>query len=125
MSSEDGGLREIWRVRNATADALALGEELMQRAIRAASVEQLAAMIEACSPARSTGPEWTRTFEPLVERLWLWRNDATMAALAALFRVRGLPWAAVSNAFAPEHGARIRADLRQPAWARLPAFAIV
>jgi len=125
MNSDDGGLRETWRVRNATAEALALSEQLMQRAIRAASVEQLAAMIESYAPARSTGPEWTRTFEPLVERLWLWRDDATMSALAGLFRARGVPWAAVANAFAPEHGARIRADVRQPAWARLPAFAIV
>jgi hypothetical protein len=61
----------------------------------------------------------------LVERLWAWRDDETMAALAEVFRARGMPWMAVANALSPEHGASIRADLRQPAWARLPAFALI
>jgi nicotinamidase-related amidase len=59
----------------------------------------------------------------LVERLWAWCNDATMAALAEVFRARGVPWIAVANAFSPEYGATLRAATRQPAWARLPAFA--
>ena len=97
----------------------------MRRAVREASVEQLVGLMETFSPARSTGPEWTRTFEPLVERLWAWRDDETMAALAEIFRARGMPWMAVTNALAPERGAILRASLRQPAWARLPAFALV
>jgi len=125
MSHDEGRLGELWRIRNAASMTLALSEEQMRRALREADVAQLVALIETFSPARSTGPEWTRTFEPLVERLWTWRDDATMAALAEVFRARGMPWMAVTNAFSPEQGALIRANLRQPAWARLPAFALV
>lgn len=122
MSSNPADLRVLWRVRNAAAQSLAHSEEEMQRAIRAASLEDLVALIETFSPARSAGPEWTRTFEPLVERLWTWRDDSTMAALAEAFRAKGMPWVAVANALGPEHGAATRSSLRHPAWARLPAF---
>ena len=76
------------------------------------------------SPALSTGPEFKRTFDPLVERLWAWRDDQMLATVAAVFKERGVPWASVVNALLPENGAAIRAALRQPAWARLPAFAV-
>lgn len=118
-------LSACWRVRGAAAETLAFAEEQMRRTVHEADLGQLVALIETFSPARSSGPEWTRTFEPLVERLWAWRDDATMAALAAVFRARGLPWMAVTNALLPEHGAQIRAALRQPAWARMPVFASV
>lgn len=117
-------LGDLWRMRNAAAHALLLSEEGMRRAIREASVGDLVAMLDGFSPALSTGPEWTRTFDPLVERLWTWRDDETMAALAAQFKARGVPWAPVANALSPENGARIRGELRQPHWARLPAFAV-
>jgi hypothetical protein len=48
-----------------------------------------------------------------------------MAALAEAFRARGAPWMAVANVLSIEHGERIRATPRQPAWARLAAFAVV
>ncbi len=115
-------LDEYWRLRNAAAASLTLGEERMRRAVQAASVTDLVELLETFSPARSTGAEWTRSFEPLVERLWAWCDGETMAAVAENFRARGLPWMAVANALAPEHGARVRAELRHPAWARLPAF---
>lgn len=124
MGSGDSRLGDLWRLHNAAANALALSEREMQHAIRAASVDDLVQMIESYAPARATGPEWTRTFEPLVERLWAWRDDATMAALADSFGKRGMPWLAVTNALSAENGTRVRAALRQPAWARLPAFAI-
>ena len=124
MSDDQEILGEAWRLRNVSAAALAVAEERMRRSVQAASVAQLVAAIETFSPARSSGPEWTRTFEPLAERLWAWRDDATMAALAATFRAKGPPWLAVTNAFSVEHGVHVRASLRQPAWARLPAFAL-
>jgi hypothetical protein len=117
-------LGDVWRVRNAAAQTLALAEDQVKRVIQAATVDELVRMIEGYSPALSTGPEFTRTFDPLVERLWAWRDDQTLAALAAVFKERGPPWASVVNAFLPENGAAIRTALRQPAWARLPAFAI-
>lgn len=124
MSDDRSRLSELWRIRNAAAATLTLSEEQMRQAVREATLDQLVALVEAFSPARSPGPEWTRTFEPLVERLWAWCDDETLAALAEVFRARGMPWMAVTNALSPEHGARIRAELRQPAWARLPAFTI-
>ncbi|MGE0417980.1 MAG: hypothetical protein AB7O80_14350 [Acetobacteraceae bacterium] len=125
MSDDAIKLGDVWRLRNAAAVTLGLAEDQMRRAIRAAGIEDLVALIETFSPARSTGPEWTRTFEPLVERLWIWRDDATMAALADAFRPRGAPWAAVTNALSPEEGDRIRGTLRHPSWSRLPAFTVV
>jgi hypothetical protein len=116
-------LSDHWRARNAAAASLVLGEERMQRAVQQATVAELVELLETFSPARSSGPEWTRSFEPLIERLWAWRDDATMASLAEVFRLRGMPWMAVANALAREHGARIRAELKHPAWARLPSFA--
>ena len=124
MTGSDGRIVEYWKVRNAAAESLALVEDQVSRAIREASCEELIALIDLFSPALSGGPEWTRTFDPLVERLWAWRDDTTMARLAETFKARGLPWAGVANAFAPEYGARLRAGLRHPAWARLPAFTI-
>ena len=117
-------LSAIWRVRNAAAETLALTEEQVRHRLREASINDLIALLETFSPARSTGPEWTRTFDPLIERLWLWRDDETMAALATAFRAKGVPWATVATALSPEQGATIRAGVRHPAWARLPAFTV-
>lgn len=118
-------LGDLWRVRNAAAMTLGLTEDQMRRAVKGATVEELVTLIESFAPGRSTGPEWTRTFEPLMERLWAWRDDATMGALADIFAARGLPWAGVTNALSTEHGARLRGQTRHPAWARLPAFGVL
>lgn len=118
-------LDELWRVRNAAAATLALTEDQMRRAVRDAGLDDLVALLDTFSPARAIGPEWTRTFEPLVERLWLWRDDATMAALAEVYRARGMPWAAVTNALSPEQGMQVRGGVRHPAWSRLPALTTV
>jgi hypothetical protein len=120
--AEHCALRDAWALRNATAEALLRAEDHVRRLVQAATVAELVALVEAFSPARSPGPEWTRTFEPLVEHLWAWCDDETMAALAAEFEARGMPWMAVANAFAPERGAELGARLRQPAWARFPRF---
>lgn len=117
-------LGELWRLRNAAAATLSLTEDQMRRAVVVAHVEELIALIDHFSPARAVGPEWTRTFEPLVERLWTWRDDATMAALAEAYRARGPAWATVVNTLAPEQGAKIRAGLSHPAWARLPILSV-
>jgi hypothetical protein len=122
MKSELG---DLWRLRNAAAATLSLSEDQMRRAVGDASVEELVQLLENFSPARSTGPEWTRTFEPLVERLWTWCDDETIAALAEVFRGRGVPWLPVTNALSPENGAAIRASLRHPAWARQPAYGVM
>jgi hypothetical protein len=117
-------LDELWRVRNAAAVTLSLTEEQMRRAVQGAGMDDLLALIDSFSPARAIGPDWARTFGPLIERLWTWRDDATMAALADAYRARGPAWMAVVIALSPEQGTHIRASLHHPAWARLPAFTV-
>ena len=117
-------LTDAWALRNATGEALLKAEDHVRQAVEGASVAELIALIEAFSPARSPGPEWSRSFEPLVERLWAWCDAETMAALEAEFQARGMPWMAVANALAPERGEELRGRLRQPAWARYPSFTI-
>ncbi len=118
-------LDELWRVRNAAALTVGLTEDQMRRAVQMASVEDIVALIETFSPARSSGTEWTRTFEPLVERLWSWCDSATMSALADVFQARGMAWRSVAHALSSENGSTARADIRHPAGARLPAFTLV
>ena len=124
MSNESSTLAEYWRLRNACAMSLGLAEDTARRAVEAASVSDLVDLLESFSPARTTGPEWARTLEPLVERLWLWRDAATMAELESAFKARGIPWMAVANALSPENGERLRYP-RHPAVARLPALTTV
>lgn len=125
MTSVRGQLRETWELRNAATLALLKTEAQVRRALETASLDELVGLVESFSPARSPGVEWTRTFEPLVERIWAWCPPATIQALHETFAARGLPWLAVTNAFSPEHGQQIKARLsRQPAWSRLPAFTL-
>jgi hypothetical protein len=115
-------LKDAWAMRNATTQAMLLAEAHMQAEITSASIEDLIALVETFSPTRSSGPEWTRSFEPLAERLWLWLSDETMAALEADFTARGMPWMAVANAFSPARGAQLRERVRPTAWGRFPRF---
>jgi hypothetical protein len=115
-------LKDAWAMRNATTQAMLLAEAHMQAEIATASIEELIALVETFSPTRSAGPDWTRSFEPLAERLWLWCSDETMAALEANFTARGMPWMAVANALSPERGAQLRERVRPTAWSRFPRF---
>src|SRR5207237_10358440 len=118
-------VREAWELRNAAAETLIKTEQQLRRQLEAASAEQIVALLEAFSPARSPGPDWTRSFDPLVERLWAWCDSGTLAAVEAEFRGRGSPWVAVANALAPERGAELRARIeRRSAPTRLPHFTL-
>jgi hypothetical protein len=118
-------LREVWELRNAAATTLIKTEEQLRHLLETASPEQIVGLLEAFSPARSPGPDWTRTFEPLVERLWTWCDATTLAAVEAEFRSRGSNWLAVANALAPERGDQLHAQLsRGSAQSRLPAFTL-
>jgi hypothetical protein len=123
-SSDACSLRDAWALRNATAQTLILAEEHMRHLVEASDLAGLIRLIEEFSPTRSTGPEWTRTFEPLAERLWAWCDADRMAALHTEFTARGMPWMAVANAFSPERGAELLGQMRRPAWTRFPVFAI-
>jgi hypothetical protein len=118
-------LRETWELRNAAAMTLIKTEEQLRHQVQAATAEELISLLEAFSPARSPGPEWTRTFDPLIERLWAWCDPTTLSQVEAEFRGRGQPWAAVANSLAPERGEQLRQQLRRGSPAtRLPAFTL-
>ena len=118
-------LRNAWELRNAAAATLIKTEEQFRRLVETADFAQIVGLIEAFSPARSPGPEWTRTFDPLVERLWTWCDAEALAALEAEFRGRGPNWLAVANALTPERGKELRAQLRTSSGeARWPAFTL-
>jgi hypothetical protein len=120
-------LRGTWELRNAAAATLIRAEEQLRRLLETASVSQIVALLDAFSPARSPGPEWTRTFDALTERLWTWCDASTLAALEAEFRGRGPNWLSVANALAPERGQELQAQLRRRAGsseARLPPFTL-
>jgi hypothetical protein len=118
-------LREAWELRNAAAATTIKAEEQLRRLLEAADVGQIVSLLEAFSPARAPGPEWTRTFDPLVERLWVWCEPAALAAVEAEFRARGGPWLPVANALTPERGEELRAQLRRrSAQTRLPPFTL-
>ena len=124
-ATETSTLREAWELRNAAAETLIKAEQQLRRQLEAASPDQIVALLEAFSPARSPGPDWSRSFDPLVERLWAWCEPATLAAVEAEFRERGAPWLAVANALVPERGAELRARIeRRSAPTRLPHFTL-
>jgi hypothetical protein len=123
--SADGALRDSWELRNAAAETLIKSELQLRRQLESSSVEQIVALLDSFSPARSPGPEWTRSFEALVERVWAWCDASCVAALEAEFRSRGAAWAPVANALSADHGERVQAQLRSGlASARLPLFTL-
>jgi hypothetical protein len=119
-------LRDAWELRNAAATTLIKAEDQLRRLLETANAAQIAGLLEAFSPARSPGPDWTRTFDPLAERLWAWCDVSTLAAVEAEFRTRGPNWLAVANALAPERGAELRAQFGRNSLSqgRLPAFTL-
>lgn len=118
-------LRDAWELRNAATLTLVKAEHQFQRVLAAAEPAQIIGLLEAFSPARSPGPEWTRTFDPLLERLWQWCPSETLAAVETEFRGRGPAWAAIANSLTAEQGSALRSRLeRRSAQSRLPAFTI-
>jgi hypothetical protein len=118
-------LRDAWELRNAAAVTLIKAEEQLRRMLESATVEQIVELLESFSPARSPGPDWTRSFDALTERLWTWCDASTVASVAAEFQARGPAWSAVANALAPEWGEHVRVQLaRGSGVARLPPFTL-
>jgi hypothetical protein len=118
-------LREDWELRNAAAETLIKIEHRLRDALKTASLEDLVALLEAFSPARSPGPEWTRSLDSLVERLWMWCDAALLAEAEANFRARGPAWGAVANALVAEHGAELRHELQHRSGSsRMPRFTL-
>jgi hypothetical protein len=118
-------LRETWELRNAAAETLIKIEYQLRDALGSAALEDVVQLLETFSVARSPGPEWTRSFDALVEHLWTWCEPSLLAEAEATFRARGNPWAAVANALVPANEERVRKRLQHDAVpARIPPFTL-
>ena len=118
-------LRDGWELRNSAAETLIKIEQQLRAQFAEATPAEVVALLEAFSPARSPGPEWTRSFDALVEHLWAWCAPALLVEVEENFRARGPAWVAVSNALQPEHGEHLRMRLLHHASpTRLPSFTL-
>jgi hypothetical protein len=118
-------LRDAWELRNLAAATLVKSEHQFRGLLESASATQLVALLESFSPARSAGPNWTRSLEALVERMWLWCTGETIAAAESAFRERGPAWLAIANYLTAEYGGSVRARVtRHSQQARLPALTL-
>lgn len=118
-------LLQTWELRNTAAETLIRIEYQLRDALGSASLEDLVQLLETFSVARSPGPEWSRSFDALIEHLWTWCDPSLLAEAEANFRARGNPWAAVANALVPAHGERVKRRLQHEAVpARVPSFTL-
>src|SRR5579864_9199778 len=118
-------VRSLWELRTASAETLIRVEVLLRDGLQSASAADVIALLETFSPARSPGPEWTRSFDALVEHLWMWCDPKLIASIEEDFRGRGPAWGAVANALLPDNGERIRARLQHaPVPSRILPFTL-
>src|SRR5579864_160655 len=119
------GLRSTWDLRTAAAETLVKVEYQLRSQCQAASSDELITLLDTFSSARSPGPEWTRSFDALVEHLWMWCDPKLIASIEEDFRGRGPAWGAVANALLPDNGERIRARLQHaPVPSRILPFTL-
>ena len=117
-------LAAAWTHRNTLAEALDQALDWVAAELRRASAEDLIDFLGSFAPARSAGPEWTASFERLVEQMWEHVAPAILAQIEAEFRRRGPIWAPVANSFTPEHGERLRTRRWHPSGARRAAVVL-
>ena len=118
------GLAAAWTHRNTLAEAMDQALDWVAVELRRATLDDLIDFLGTFSPARAAGPEWTASFERLVEQMWEHLPPETLAEIEAHFRARGPIWAPVANSFTPEHGARLRSRRWRPSSARRPAVVL-
>lgn len=117
-------LAAAWTHRNTLAEALDQSLDWVGRELRKASAAELIEFLGGFAPARAAGPEWTASFERLVEQMWENVSAETLTEIEAEFRRRGPIWAPVANSFLPANGDRLRAHRWRPAGARRPAVVL-
>jgi hypothetical protein len=123
--TRSGTLPSLWDLRTSATETLLRIEYLLRDGLQTATAEDVVALLETFSPARSPGPEWTRSFDALIEHLWTWCDHAVLAEAESQLRGRGPAWAAVANALTPENGERVRQRLERPQVpSRLPPFTL-
>jgi hypothetical protein len=118
------GLTAAWIHRNTLAEAMEQALDWVAAELRHASADDLIDFLGSFSPARAAGPEWTASFERLVEQMWEHLPPETLAEMEAHFRARGPMWAPVANSFTPDHGERLRDRRWRPGGARRPAVVL-
>ena len=117
-------LREAWKLRNSLAASLDLALDWVGREIAGATAGELVDFCGSFYPGRAAGPEWIASFDRLVEQVWEHADPGVIAQVESTFRGRGPMWAAVANAFTPEHGERLRSREWRPSGARRPAVVL-
>lgn len=117
-------LREAWKLRNSLVLALEQAIDWVGREIAAASPADLIDFCGGFYPGRAASPEWIASFDRFVEQVWEHADPAVIAQVEADFRRRGPLWAPVANAFAPDHGERLRERDWRPSGARRPAVVL-
>jgi hypothetical protein len=118
-------LPDMWELRNCAAATLVKAEEHLQRQLREAGPAELAELFENFSPTRTRGSQWTRSFEPLLERVWAWADDTVIAEVETDFRNRGPMWQAVANSLTKDYGTRVRDRMATASHrSQLPGFTI-
>jgi hypothetical protein len=117
-------LAAAWMHRNTLAEALDQTLDWVGRELKQASAEELIDFLGGFSPARAPGPEWTASFERLVEQMWEYVAPETLARIEAEFRGRGPIWAPIANSFTSEHGARLRERRWRPSGTRRAAVVL-
>jgi hypothetical protein len=117
-------LAAAWTHRNTLAEALDQALDWVAAELRRATVDELTDFLGSFSPARAAGPEWTASFERLVEQMWEHLSAETLAQIEAHFRARGPIWAPVANSFTAGHGERLHDRRWRPSGARRPAVVL-
>lgn len=118
-------LPDTWELRNSAAETVVRLEEHLRRQLSSAEPAELTTLFEGFSPTRTRGPEWTRSFEPLLERVWTWVDDDVIASVEREFRSRGPIWQAVANSLTVEYGTNLRGRLKAaPRRSQFPGFTL-
>ena len=118
-------LASTWALRNTLASALEQTLDRVTQELLAASHEERIEFIDGFMPNRSPPPEWTASFERLVELIWLTLPADVVAAIHKEYANRPGPmWKPVAEKFAVAQGERLGAQIWQPTGARRPAIVL-
>ena len=115
-------LSETWTLRNTIAKALEQTLEVLERDLLEATHEERIEFIDGFMPNRSPAPEWTASFERLVELIWRSLPKDSIKAIEQEYENRPGPmWKPIARKFSNAEGENIQANTWHPTGARKPA----
>ena len=118
-------LSATWTLRNTIAEALEQTLEILERDLQDATHEERIEFIDGFMPNRSPAPEWTGSFERLVELIWGALPQDSIKAIEQEYENRPGPmWKPVARKFSDAEGENIRAKKWHPTGARKPAVVL-